>query len=472
MNWPHVKHKKGKRILMLTPDIMIDRRILIEAETLVDEGYEVYLLAGHSNEISSLFTVEGRIKTERISFNGTDVRLSNLYKFQTKFIASLNSISSKLDSIVTRILEFDGSQGLLKKVRNKSLKLLRLFFVIGLRIKNLTVTLIAKACNKSIYLITKLFGYFSPLNAYEHLFFTHGMRYCPDIIHVHDLPMLKVGAKLKRSLKVPLVYDMHEFYPEQDCLTVHQQRKLRKIEKQHIKTTDVRITVNPMLAKEISRSYGNCTIDVVQNAMVIPEDFYKHSYNRFRQEYGIPDDKLILLYQGWISPDRNLQNLVTSMAHVDKPVVLVIMGYGDFKEDLKRMSQELSLGDRIFFIPKKSQQELLSYTASADIGIIPYPYKLDPNTKYSSPNKLYEFIAARLPILCNNLPFVSSLVEPNQFGKSYKMNDSASFAKAINNFPYNQLVEFKKNLKNHGTNFLWKSESKKLLESYAIFDPQ
>lgn len=474
--WTNQIPVQGKRVLMLTPDVMIDRRILIEAETLIDEGYEVYLLAGWDGKSEELFEIEGRVKVERVRYEGVDCRFIFVYQIQNKLIGLLNQISNKLNNIANHIcvlltsIKLNSSNIFAKIIYKLKfiflIKPLLLLVTIGLKCKNLVIKLIAKVINFLVRLIGKIAPILTDLNGYEYLFLTRGIFYRPDIIHVHDLPMLKAGVKLKQALNVPLIYDMHEFYPEQDCLTALQQQQLRNTESKNIKYTDYRITVNPMLAEEISKTYNNINIEVIQNAMVIDSDFHHYQYNRFREEYSIAKDDIILLYQGWISPDRNLQNLVKGLAQVQKPIKLVIMGYGEFKNQLETISQELNIQNKVIFVPTKTQSELLSYTASADIGIIPYPFKLDPNTKYASPNKLYEFIAARLPIICNNLPFVKSIVETNGFGIACEMDSPESFANALNNLPLDKLEYFKVNLAEKGSNFLWEAESPKLLEIY------
>jgi len=101
--WTNQIPSKGKRVLMLTPDVIIDRRILIEAETLIDEGYELYLLAGWDGKSEDLFEVQGRIKIERIKYQGIDQRFSFVYKLQNYLIGLLNQISTKADTIANKI---------------------------------------------------------------------------------------------------------------------------------------------------------------------------------------------------------------------------------------------------------------------------------------------------------------------------------------------------------------------------------
>lgn len=513
--------QKGKRVLMLTPDIMIDRRILIEAETLIDYGYEVYLLAGWDNNQHDLFETNGRVRIERIKYEGLDYRLKPIYKIQAIIIGCINNCLNSINSFWGKLsnsnynfinnninkktnmlnkislngqkkMELLASKYLGNKFIYKFVNKLLYIFVkliacvskvssqLCLIILNITQKLIrffskisvsififsAHIVNFIIRLIVKFLPLITGMTAYEYSYYKHSIFYQPDIIHVHDLPMLRIGVRLKKRLRIPLIYDMHEFYSEQDVLTKKQRNKLRRTERKNIFQCDAHITVNPLLAQEISHTYKNIEINVIQNAAVIPTDFHNKRYDLFREEYGISKEEIILLYQGWISPFRNLQNLVTALCKVSEPLKLIIMGYGDYKNELENIAKKTNVIDKIIFVPSKNQEELLYYTASADLGIIPYPKKLDPNTMYASPNKLYEFIAARLPILCNTLPFVSSVVVDNGYGLAVDMDTPESFADALNNFPYKKLNEFKNNLQMTGANYLWDSENYKLLNIY------
>ena len=279
--WTNQIPGQGKRVLMLTPDVTIDRRILIEAETLIDNGYEVYLLAGWDGKSEDLFEVEGRVKVERIKYEGIDQRFTFLYKSQNYLISLLNQISSEADVTANKIcLKLNNIYSLYSQLISKLIyiiffKPLLLFLTLAVKTKSFIITSLAKSINLIVKIIVKIAPFFTELNGYENIFFAKGLFYRPDIIHVHDLPMLKSGVKLKQALNIPLIYDMHEFYSEQDCLTTLQQKNLRKTESININYTDARITVNPMLADEISKSYKNISIEVIQNSMIIDPKFHE-----------------------------------------------------------------------------------------------------------------------------------------------------------------------------------------------------
>jgi glycosyltransferase involved in cell wall biosynthesis len=146
------------------------------------------------------------------------------------------------------------------------------------------------------------------------------------------------------------------------------------------------------------------------------------------------------------------------------------MGYGDYASELDKLAHESGVASKVVFVPSKNQEELLLYTASADIGLIPYPYGKDLNTHFASPNKLYEFISAGVPILSNKLPFVCEVVEGNNFGVCADLQSSEGFARAINEFPWGKLKTFKENILRERRRFEWTAQAKRLLKIYTAIE--
>jgi glycosyltransferase involved in cell wall biosynthesis len=128
-------------------------------------------------------------------------------------------------------------------------------------------------------------------------------------------------------------------------------------------------------------------------------------------DFGLPVDKRIVLLQGGLSAGRNLEVLVDAMHYVKDPsVVLVVLGDGLLLRSLQKMAQQEGLAGRVYFHAAVPQNELLELTAAADAGVIPYQATC-LNNHYCTPNKLFEFIAAGLPILATDLPEIRRLVE-------------------------------------------------------------
>src|SRR4029079_13077033 len=86
----------------------------------------------------------------------------------------------------------------------------------------------------------------------------------------------------------------------------------------------------------------------------------------FRERLGLGADTRIVLYQGWMSPERGIDVLVRAARHFPHKVCLVLIGYGAFEEELKAISKQQGTDDgRVIFFGRVEPDELMSLTPSA-----------------------------------------------------------------------------------------------------------
>lgn len=155
--------------------------------------------------------------------------------------------------------------------------------------------------------------------------------------------------------------------------------------------------------------------------------------------------------------------------------LLVMLGWGDLESKLRKLASDLNvLNKKVFFIPKISQKELISYTSSAKIGIIPYE-PCDLNTKFCTPNKLFEFICAGIPIAYNSkLVTVDRIIKQYSIGIQIDINDPKGSAQILDNLLvqsklYNSL-EVNVSKANQVVN--WENEEKNYFMSFVILNPR
>jgi len=276
------------------------------------------------------------------------------------------------------------------------------------------------------------------------------------------LPALEAGVELASTWGVPLVYDAHELYPEQKSFSSSQRKICSEAEGRLIKHADLVFAVNESIGDEMARRYDIAKPVTLLNAIDPPPEFDPDaSYDLLREKLSLPKERRILLFQGGFAPHRNLEALVEAMTNVTvADVDLVMMGFGPFGDLLKEKAAGLKLlGRRVYFLPAVPQSELLQHSASADMGVIPYPH-VDLNSYYCTPNKLFEFIQAGLPMLANDSPELNRFVRDNQFGYSAPMNSSKMIAKAIDDaFSANSFSVWRSNIKSKRSELAWKGQA-------------
>ncbi|MGC8927804.1 MAG: glycosyltransferase [Myxococcota bacterium] len=340
------------KILMIAPDIfMIDRRIILEAESLIKAGHSVTLLSGFECKKEEHYTMRG-ISIHRYVYDWDDYRLKVIRKFLP-------------DREILR-----------------------------------------RAVNRGFILFANRFLTLSP---FERFIFDKANQFEADIIHCHDLPVLKPAILLSAIRDIPLIYDAHELYPSQKVLPFRLRLRSFLNERLYIKYADYVITVNEFIADIMKRRYRVRDIGVIMNcAKPLKNQDLNEYRGLLRERLKLKEGDKIVLFQGWISQERNLDNIVRAFKYTGENIKLVLIGYGPYESKLREIVRRERLKKRVFFVGEVPSDEILKYSVGADIGIIPYE-PIDENHKYCSPNKFFEFILCGLPVISNELPFFMSM---------------------------------------------------------------
>ena len=426
----------SRTVLMLCHDQHLDRRVVAQAQSLISIGYKVTLVA-------LSFEAEG---SREVTPEGIDlVRIG------------LADIIPENPTYRGYMRRQHGLNNLLNRLANRLPKLLATFNT-GFRL--------ASKANWDWYRATLLLVYrnrslHDPL-PFRSAFVKNAAQLEGDVIQVHDLPALEAGVEIAQTRGIPLVYDAHELYPEQKSFSGIQRRICSQAEARLIKHANLVFAVNESIGREMTTRYAIEMPAVLLNAIDPPPGFDPSAcYDLLREKTGLGKDRRILLFQGGFAPNRNLENLVASFARVNTPDVdLVMMGFGPFGETLRIIARKHGVLDkRVFFLPAVPQSELLQHSASADMGIIPYPH-VDLNSYYCTPNKLFEFIQAGLPILANQSPELDRFVVQQGFGLARPMHCAKDIASAVDHaFARPELTDWRSQTKARRSEFAWQTQS-------------
>ena len=264
-------------------------------------------------------------------------------------------------------------------------------------------------------------------------FFAGALQYAKkndfDVIHAHDLDSLHVGYRISRKHNIPLIYDSHELWYSNNFVLQKNplsQLYLRVLERRLIKKTDYVITTTDSRAAALASKYGIKKPVILMN---IPQYHEYPKSNKIREILELPEDIKIILYQGGISKNRGIYNIVEAIRDIDK-AVLVFIGTGDETENLKRLIIQENLDNKVYVLPLVPVDQLAQYTVSADIGVATY---LNSCLSYylCVPNKLFEFMMARKPLIMSNFPEYIRIANKADIGEIVNPDDSGEIASAI-----------------------------------------
>ncbi len=285
-----------------------------------------------------------------------------------------------------------------------------------------------------------------------------------DLLLANDLDTLPANYLVSRIKRIPLVYDSHEYFTEVPEL---QDRKIVKgiwkwIEKRIFPNLKYIYTVSQSIADLYKEEY-NKEVKVVRNLSLEWKPVKKPS----RSELGIAEGKRILILQGsGINIERGAEEAIEAMLYVEN-VILLIIGEGDVMDQLKKSVDQMDLSGKILFINKMPYAKLLEYTSLGDVGLT-----LDKDTnlnyRYSLPNKLFDYIQARVPVLASKLVEVEKIIRDYNIGELIDSHEPKHIAEKLNFMldSEDKRREWKKNLEQAAEELCWENEEGKLIEIF------
>jgi glycosyltransferase involved in cell wall biosynthesis len=139
---------------------------------------------------------------------------------------------------------------------------------------------------------------------------------------------------------------------------------------------------------------------------------------RLHRAAGLPLTEKILLYQGGYTKHRGLPALVRVGPFLPEGWSLVMMGWGPLLNELRAIARADAKGanrPKVHFVPAVPASELLSWTQGATAGIIPYEDRM-LNHWIATPNKLWEYPGAGVPLIVQPFPEMRRVVETYRCG--------------------------------------------------------
>lgn len=296
-----------------------------------------------------------------------------------------------------------------------------------------------------------------------------------DVIHIHDLPLARVGYTISRKYNLKFILDLHENWPVLLDLSPHTKSLLGRIlssqkqwlhyEKKYASLADGLVVVaEEMKQRLLKKGVTNEKIAVVPNT--------SNTYIFDTLKSSKPDSNFITLYYaGGITLHRGLDVVIKGLAEMNLPdnFRFWIIGKGRNESFLQNLTKELNLEDKVLFLGWKPHNKVLEMLLKSDIAVI--PHLRNEHTDNTSPNKIFHYMLAKKPIISSNCKYLENLINETKAGLIYSDKNHNEFAMKLN-----QLIA-DKNLRNIlGENgckaakekYNWENTSKGLILLYKL----
>lgn len=253
-----------------------------------------------------------------------------------------------------------------------------------------------------------------------------------DVIHAHwVLPNAPAAALVARRRKLPLVVSMHG----SDVFMAEKNRAFGAAARN---------------AFDRAAWITACSDELMQRALALGADENKTELipygadakafhvepgqaERVRAQLQLERGEVMILAVGRMVYKKGFEYLVNAMPGILKRAPsarLVLVGYGDLRQDLEAQARALGLNGHVTFAGQVPRPEIPAYFAAADIVSVP-SVRDEAGNVDGLPNVVLEGMAAGKPLVASNIAGFPDVIQQGESGLLVPEKDSAALADAI-----------------------------------------
>ncbi len=151
-----------------------------------------------------------------------------------------------------------------------------------------------------------------------------------------------------------------------------------------------------------------------------------------RAQLGLPQDRSIVVYTGHLYSWKGVQTLADAVQYLPPNVTCYFVG-GTAKdaEAFKRKNAlKDGINERIVVVGHRNYREIPLWQKAADVLVLPNTAKEDISKFYTSPMKMFEYMASKRPIVASDIPSVTEILSSKN-AILVKPDDAKDLARGI-----------------------------------------
>lgn len=288
-----------------------------------------------------------------------------------------------------------------------------------------------------------------------------------DVYHLHDPELLPVGVFLKLFKAKNIIYDVHEDYAKQKLSEVYIPKIARTYIAFLIRTTEY-------LSSKLFNGIITATENILKNfshhkrAKSIRNFPIISNFSAVKRNNDTKINIFNLIYIGILTEIRGITQIIKALDLINSNKKIKLTLYGQFYPPYyKEKAMNLRGFKKVEYLGWTEPRTIPGLLKKSDAGIV--CFLPEPNHIHAMPNKIFDYMAAGLPVIASNFPLWKEIVEENMCGICVNPLKQKEIAKALK-----YLMEHPKLRKKMGENgrkavlekYNWEQESKKLLNLY------
>lgn len=303
-------------------------------------------------------------------------------------------------------------------------------------------------------------------------------KYSIEVLHVHDLPLLLTSIIIGKILRMQVVYDKHERWPE--SIRSYQ----RKFSLFGILSTSYRLLKIIEKISELKSDYIICAtkqfrghlleLGIPDKKIVIVPNYPNiHVFNNIYYDKNIKKkykNNFIIVYHGSFGKHRGIDVAIKAMPYVlqelDNAILLLIGNL--FNSELTDLIKKLNMEDHVKILGWFDHNEVCKILKICDVCVIPF-LSIAEDAYFDSTHKIFEIMAMSKPFVMTDITDYKERIDSIQCGIVVPPNNPKAISKAI--IKLNKDKELSTKLGNNGRRavekkYNWNDGQKNLKKLY------
>tara|TARA_Y100000766_G_C18911372_1_gene608516 strand:- start:2236 stop:3429 length:1194 start_codon:yes stop_codon:yes gene_type:complete len=294
----------------------------------------------------------------------------------------------------------------------------------GIKVKIININI-----NNKQFLLRRIFTFFS--FSLISIYFALTEKFDIVITSSPPISIAIPGLFAKIFRNKPLVFEVRDLWPEAPIKLGYLKGNFIKyffyaFESFCYKKSDLIIALSPGMKSNIKKRFPNVKIKSITNSA---------NFNLFNKQ-DVPviselnNEKKYAIYNGNIGPVNNSELLYRAAVRLNQigrdDIVILLIGDGQLKDILYNKSKNIYTIMFLDMIPKK---DLVNYIKNSFVSLIPLANVSVLDT--SSPNKLFESMAASIPIIQTTNGWIKEMIQNIKCGYTVDPDDEKELVEKL-----------------------------------------
>ncbi|MBL8929681.1 MAG: glycosyltransferase family 4 protein [Kineosporiaceae bacterium] len=234
-------------------------------------------------------------------------------------------------------------------------------------------------------------------------------RFGPELIYERLALFGTAGTRSARRLGVPHVVEVNALLAREEAAWrgLHHTGEATRREVEVLAAADLRVTVSQEWRRAVRDLVGDLATVTVPNGVDAATFRSLPTRGAARADWGLPQTGALAGFVGALRGWHGVEVAIDALARTRRPVELVVAGDGDLRASLAERAVRAGVAERVHWLGHVAHHRVPSLLAALDLALAPYPSR----DFAFSPLKLYEYLAAGVPVVASDVGQVHDVLQ-------------------------------------------------------------